>query len=567
MPRWIFAIVVLVSIPSLCAFAQPSGLKDIPPPPDFLRSLGQTKFDPALLRAAIVFPVSSCMAGSSLNTEKTDDEVLPIAEIRKKLLGDERDADWLYKLGVGLNRIKSPDAKNIFTQSVAAYVKRIKKEPNVSKHYCDITRPLSELDRKDEARACAKRSVELDPNNADGWWELVQHKLADLLTTIYGSESREFIHGETPPPELSRILKPQQVKAIGLLKEIRFCIDHWKRSARLNIERVGDCAAIEADWAIFDGYFRSGKWDRDKHVFQALQSKALQDQLQVHGRDNQDPIAYLYLAMIKITAFARDAKDPSWSPMRLTPEQKKTINEAVAPLETLAIHKDKAIVVKALFVQTIIAHFSGEIQTASVHCERALSIAPREKAIIATMMQVVQKELTDGFEKYWMNHAQKHPSAFVYFGIAAYAFYDKSFDRIDRLLRDAAKIDPKDRNILLVKAAVALKRGEASLAEAGRILDQLESRIDEPNPNSILDVFEVPGFRNSYRYLRAIHTALNGNWEKGRDELIELRGNGVLEKGITAALDAFPRRLIELPLINLDLPIVPITPPSDDRKK
>lgn len=566
MARCIVICILLISISSRDTFAQPPGLKEIPAPSSFIRSIGKNRFDPALLRSAIVNPISSIMVGFSLNPQKKDDD-LTLPEIRKKLLGDERDAEWLHKLGERLNQTKSPDAKSFFTQSVAAYVKRIKKEPTVSKHFSDITRPLCQLDRMAEARACAKRSVELNPKNADGWWELVQYNFLDFLKAIYGKAPGQFIHGVTPPPELSSMSRSEKAKAIVYLKEIRFCIDQWKLCTRLDIVNVSECAGIETNWAIFDTYFQTGKWDRDKHVFQALQSKVLQEILQIHGRDNQDPFAYLFLAMTKIAAFAQDSKEPSWSPLKMTTEQKETLNDAIAPLGSLATHKDNAIVVRTLFVQTMIAHLSGEKQKATVHCERALSIAPTENAIITTMMQVVQKDMTDGFEKYWMDHAQRHPSAFLYLSLSGYAFYDKNYDRIDHLLQKAGEIDAKNRYILLTRAAVELKRGEASLAEAGRILDHLESRIDEPNPDLIIDIYPVPGFRSSYRYLRGIHTALKGDWEKGRRELMELRDLGLFEKGINDALEAFPQPSIALPLINLDHPLASVAPPSKQGNK
>src|SRR5262245_5897294 len=88
---------------------------------DFLK---RQKFDPQKLREAIAFPISHTQIGIRVDQPDAD-ELPPIAVIEKKLRGDERDAEWLLKLGYQCQKSNPDRARDAFEKAAAAFRKRI----------------------------------------------------------------------------------------------------------------------------------------------------------------------------------------------------------------------------------------------------------------------------------------------------------------------------------------------------------------------------------------------------------------------------------------------------------
>lgn len=558
MREWILGAAVLLVTSGEYALAQP---KVIPPPPDFGKLIGPGKFYPAKLREAIVLPTSEVdlALGFKIESSESEDKLPSVAAIERKLVGDERDAEWLLKLGLALTQAKSDRAKEAYTKSAAAFRKRIEKEPKVARHYLDLTRPLSELGQSDQVIASAKKSLELDEKNPDGWAVLRDASLTEIRTRVFGDTkavSWKVSMGKTLPDVVPPLTDVQRESVRGLLKQVQYCQQQWSRRVPNDLENLARSVAFDAEWEIYDAYVRSGTW-KGASAFQLLLSKNMIEALIDLGDQGSNPDAYHVAATFQMMAFLVAAKDPDWSLAKLTAPQKQAMARIIQPLEKLAGNDKKPIAAKACFSLSFIAMRMDETKKAKQFAAKSLALAPRDRGIIYWMVLVQTAKDPDADElvQFWLGHVRKHPSTHVWHQLAYLA---GDVGDITHCVREAEKIDAKARNIQLMKAALALKRGPSGLADAGTILDALEKRLDEPDErDSLLRVAEHPNFQDAHRYLRAMHTALSGSWEKGRDQLIELRDKDVLVEPITKALQAFPRRPILLPLQKLDFPDAP----------
>ena len=577
MRKWIWIANVLLLLPNHGVFAQP---KEIPPPPEFQKLIGPAKFDPAMLREAIAFPVSATQFDLKIASEK-DEEIPPVTVIEKKLVGDDRDAEWLLKLGDALDKIKSDRAKGAYERSVAAFRKRIEREPKVAKHYVDLCDPLYRLYRPAEAFACAKKSVELDPRNADCWWVLNDcywRELTRLICEDGANLSWQSATGQPPPDVVKPLTDAQKEKAHTLLRHIEHCQQQWQRHSPAGPQNLIVCDTYRYFWDLFDNYIRTGEWDAAiNERFKLNMLKKLPEKLVEYGRENQDAVAFGVAAGCQFASFAKESQDPQWSPGKMTAAQKGEFAATLQALEKLADHKDTTIAIKASVTLAALALVTDDQPGLERFAAKALGLAPREKAAL-DMMAVAQKN-RPGADKFWEDHARKYPSARVWLLRSFTHFRNKKYDDSERCVREGEKFDPKDRSIQLAKAALALRKGDATLSEAGRILDELQKRLDEPaEKDALFGASEHPSFPDSYHYLRAIHTALSGKWKQARDQLLKLQEKaalgkaiekGEIEEAITNALEAFPRRGTAPPA-ELDSPprptlLPPLTAPLPNR--
>jgi hypothetical protein len=302
-------------------------------------------------------------------------------------------------------------------------------------------------------------------------------------------------------------------------------------------------------WGLFDTYFRTGKWAlEDNEGFRTFLSKTMREELVKYGHAQQEPAAFHIAATLQMAVFAREGMGSNWSPSKYTQQQQKIMATYYEPLLELAGHKDAHKRAKATLALGLLKLTEADLAQAKVFAAKTLALAPRDEAAIDLMAATQEDDDRDAFEKFWLAHAREHPSTRPWLLIALTAFKRKDIDKAERFLLEGEKINPKDKAIMLAKAALALKRGEGSLAKAGTILDAAEKRLREGDEKSGPQLAKhYSGLEACYRYLRAIHTALSGKWEQGRDQLLEIRAQQVLVDDITKALEAFPRPMLVLP--------------------
>lgn len=559
MRRWILVTIGYLCMSSQHVAAQP---KIIPPPPEFQKLVEPKKFDPVALRDAIAFPISSVQFGVKLGSSKKT-EVLPSpAVIEKKLVGDERDAEWLLKLGTALTKAKAPEkAKQAFEKSVAAYRRRIEKEPHVAKLYLGLSDGLYELDQNDEAHACAKKCVAVDPRNAEGWKSLHWYQWQAFLRFVCGDEVKSWnmTLGSTPPKITKNLSAAERAKAQDLLLETKKSHEQWKRLAPDDLDNFMYSCLIEGHWEIYDTHLRRKDLSPDDSALgKGLHSKKMSDMLLKFGHDNEDPPALCTAYMLCMMAFRQEAGDPDWTPARMTAEQKKTTKAIGDAIRRLVSHRDKAIASKAHFGLIYLAMGDQDVAEMKRLAFTTLAATPSEPAAIELCFLIQSEDDPADRERFWLEHLRKHPSVGTWSRLGADLFKNKKYANAERCFREAEKLDPGDKTMLLGKAVFSLRRGPEGLVEAGKILDALEKRVDEPEDDGAIIVFTVsPKLDDSCRYLRTIHTALSGKWEQGRDALMELREREVLVEAIGRALEAFPPRPIVLPLPPLGTPTQP----------
>ncbi len=551
MRKWTFALLVLL-LSTEPAAAQP---KPIPVPPEFQKILGPSKFDPDRLREAIAFPIGRVLLGIGVKQSNKDEE-LPIAVIEKKLVGDERDAEWLIKLGRALKDAKSDGATKAYEKAAAALRKRIEKEPKNGELYLQLGEALEEVHGFDAGFPLARKCVEGDPTHHRGRGALGSHYWMQFLRHVYGDKEKinwEVRSNKPPSTDIRAMTDAEKGKARTLLKYISHCEKERDRHTPEDVNSVMVNVLMEGHRALFDSYFRTGQWDVEAAAYPRFLSGRVVAAYAKHGREKQDPGAYGLAAMAQMAAFAREATERDWSFARMTPAQKKIVAELTDPLEKLAENKDRATATKATFILAMLAMMEEDVASTTRYAEKAFVLAPCEKAVIDMNAMLVKEEGKLDYEKFLLSHAAKHPSTRVWELLAVYHFRAKRFDEAERYLREAEKLEPQARRWQMARAAILLKRGAGTLREAGKILDALEKRLDEKEEDKCLIVVEdIPKFQEGYRYLRALYTALSGKWEQGRDELAELREREVMVDEIGPALEAFPRRPVILPVQRLE---------------
>lgn len=544
-----------------------------PGPPELPRSaqIVPAEFDAAKFRAAVAFPISSVQYGILTNNGEKEEELPPVSVIEKKLVGDQRDAEWLVKLGDALSKDRPEQAKRAYEKSVAAFRKRIEKEPKVAKHYYDLVWPLGELGRPAEELAAAKKCVELDPKCADGWAALRDCYWEEFRRLVYGDAEKVSWHfsSDRPPPEIVRPLTAaQKDQARALLEEIGRCHREWKRFTPDTLDSASQDILLQSQWELFQAYFRTGDWDlNNPALYQGILSSRLRERLIEQGKQKEDPAALGMAVFSQIAVFATETNDPDWTMEKMTAEQKTALASTLQPLEKLAEHKDPIIAMKANFILAALS--GGDAPRMMRLAARALELAPCEGAVVDLMTKAQAGQGGD-FKQFWLDHLRKHPSVRPWLNMAEAHFKANCLADADRCLREAEKLDPKDRTVQLARAAVALKSGDDALA--ARILDALQSRLEEAAPEDpIFHAKDVPGVPDAYRYLRAVHDCLNGKCEQGRAQFSDLCDKKIFAEAITEGLAAYRPAVVLLPLPPLNpapasaLPAKEILPPPRER--
>ncbi|MBI2804375.1 MAG: hypothetical protein HYX68_05245 [Planctomycetes bacterium] len=260
-----------------------------------------------------------------------------------------------------------------------------------------------------------------------------------------------------------------------------------------------------------------------------------------YARQKQDPFAYGSAGMVHLLMCKTQIQAKRWTPEKTALELEKGMALVIEPLAKMAEQNERVLATKATYVFAVMAGFSSDGDSLKRFAARTLELAPKESAAIDIVLATQDDMSPEQQERYWMKHSQQYHVARIWERLAAKRYAAGDLPTTERYLRFAEKIDADNRNIQLIKATVLLKRGTSKHVEAGKFLDALEKRLDEKgDPKAIITVADMPTFQHGYRYLRAIHTALSGNWQKGQAELIELRAHGVMTEAIEKALAAFP---------------------------
>lgn len=550
MPRSIFAITILLFAGSLQA--QPKTIESDPNLQRLFR-----KFDPVKLREAIAFPVSHVKVGVKMDSSDKKDESLPIAVIEKKLRGDDRDAEWLLKLGHALSEAKSDRAKDAYERAAALFRKRIEREPKSGKHHLDLIEALQGLEKPAEVFALARKCVEVEPKNDLAWAALGNGYWHEFFKLLGGNtEEVKFQFHTDKPPQLPRPLSAAEKDYVRkLLGYIKRCEDERSKHATDDIGSIVHSALMSAHWHMFDRYFQTGQWNVDAGAFAQFIGQRTVTALAKHGREKNDVASLGFAVFMQAMACRQESKDPNWSYNKLTALQKQTMAELLDPLEKLCGDKDHEKAAKAtIFLATLSLMVEGDLKKGKHYAERALEMAPRESGVVDFNV-IVKKAIEADVEQFLVDHVARHPSARAWEHLATLHFRKKRFAEAERCLNECEKIDARSPVLALARAALLLKRDEASLKDAGKVIDAIETRLEEdPTKKGLFMVEEVPSFKDSYRYLRALHTALSGKWEQGRDELFKLREEEILVEAIDQALEAFPPRMIILPSQGLQSP-------------
>lgn len=551
MPRSIFAITILLFAAGSLQ-AQPKTIESDPNLQRLFR-----KFDPVKLRESIAFPVSHVKVGVKMDSSDKKDESLPIAVIEKKLRGDDRDAEWLLKLGQALSEAKSDRAKDAYERAAALFRKRIEREPKTGKHYLDLIEALRGLEKPAEVFVLARKCVEVEPKNELAWAALGNGYWHEFFKLLGGKDEKVDLqfNGEKPPQLDRPLAEKEKEYARKLLGYIKHCENERSKYAVDDASSVLHYSIMGAYWHVFDTYFRTGQWNVDATAFAHLISERTVSALARHGRETDDPPSIGFAVFLQVLSYRRESKDPDWSYDKMSPAQKQAVAALLKPIEKLCSDKDQAKAAKATLLLAMLSLMvEGDLKKGKHYAERALEMAPRESGVVDFNV-IVKKAIEADVEQFLVDHVARHPSARAWEHLATLHFRKKRFAEAERCLNECEKIDARSPVLALARAALLLKRDEASLKDAGKVIDAIETRLEEDPPKKgLFMVEEVPSFKDSYRYLRALHTALSGKWEQGRDELIKLREEEILVEAIDQALEAFPPRMIILPSQGLQSP-------------
>jgi tetratricopeptide (TPR) repeat protein len=535
-----FVAIALLSLPTLAA-AQP---RVIPQRRQIGRFADPTVFQPDRLREVVIVPLTHVKSIFVVCKSPREASLPPTAFIIKNLVGDERDAPWLLKLGQALKHAKSDQAEATFQKSAAAFRLQIDKDPKNARLRLDLIEALYELDRPDEILACARKCVELNPRLAEGWAALGTYYWRPFFRLLYGESFKGAIQIQSnePPPMITRVLAPAEKRqAKHFLQIIRDCEKKRVQLAPDDLKNVMENAVADAFCALFDNYLNLGKWDGDESAFRAFFSRRMFTALIEYARQKQDPFAYGSAGMVHLLMCKTQIQAKRWTPEKTALELEKGMALVIEPLAKMAEQNERVLATKATYVFAVMAGFSSDGDSLKRFAARTLELAPKESAAIDIVLATQDDMSPEQQERYWMKHSQQYHVARIWERLAAKRYAAGDLPTTERYLRFAEKIDADNRNIQLIKATVLLKRGTSKHVEAGKFLDALEKRLDEKgDPKAIITVADMPTFQHGYRYLRAIHTALSGNWQKGQAELIELRAHGVMTEAIEKALAAFP---------------------------
>jgi tetratricopeptide (TPR) repeat protein len=483
------------------------------------------------------------------------------AEIEQKLSGDERDAELLLKLGWSYKERQDVErAMAAFQKAVVATTRRIEREPRNARLYLVLSDALRAVDREAEARAAIRKCLELDPKHADGWKAAYWLQWSDLVKFVHDSRvtSWTLTLGEAPPPITRKLTEAETAKAQRMLREAWDCHVQWKRLADETLENLSYAGLIEGNWEIYEARLRQKDVrQEDSALTKMFLSAKMSEMLTKFGESKADPDALGAAFMMKMWAIESKAANPEWKPSQISRDEKKSLLAIQAAAERLTIHRDAAIARKAWLALVYTDYLTLDFATARQRAHDALKAMPKDRDIVHLMFFVQSDDKQGEPERFWLEHLRRYPSAPGWAHLGNKYFRAKRFADAEVAFTNAARLDPNEPTMLLGKVSLLLRRQDG-LVEADQLLHTLDKLAVESDDER--QIAFVPKLAESCRYLRAVHTALSGKWEKGRDELVALRDRDVLVEAIDQAMEAFPRRLMASPPAGrLDGP-VPVNP-------
>lgn len=532
----------------------------IAPPPEFQKLVGPKTFEPDTLRAAIVFPSNDVRFGFQFSLTESMQESQSASGSTGKPFGDDRDAEMLMAQGAAFKEKKNADAaRTAFERAEACYRQRMAREPRCGKHLVDLAQVLRSLDREEDARAATRKCLELDPKNADAWKAVAWQQWTDFLKFVNrpGVESWTVKLGE-PLPQITRELtEADRDKARQMLKEALASHLNWKRLAPESLVNIGYGGLLDASAEILEARLKQKDIrQEDSALGRMFLSRRMSDALLKYGREHTDPEALVGAFMLRRMAIEQRASDSEEKQPPLSQEERRHLAAIQEAAQIQTTHRDPAIARRAWLGLVYMHTLALDFPAARKHAGDALKAMPREMEIIQLVFFVQSSDNFGDDECFWLEHLRLHPGAGGWARLGVEYFRLKRYGDADQCFKNSAKLNDEEPTMLMGRVAL-LMRNKDGLAEAGRHLKVLEAQSAKRRAEPPIRF--IPELAESCRYLRAVHTALSGNWEQGRQELLGLRDKEVLLEATDAALKAFPQQFRIAP------PNARIGPPMADR--